>query len=405
MLRAELKRNLRFSNKFTEEGEEIRSISSTSGGAIPAKIRKKDMKIGIIGGGQLGLMIAEAAKELGHSCVALDPTADAPAFVACESHIVAAYDDVAALTTLCESCDVVTYEFENIPAEVLEPLCERYNIKQGCRQLLKSQDRLVEKQNAEANGLSTQRYVAVNGLASLRSAVMQIGLPSVLKSRKFGYDGRGQMVLRTADDLLRADAEGLTGIPCILEEFVEYDYEVSSVVVRAEGGATIFPIGRNVHRRGILDLSIAPAGISEELREKIERGSLDFMERCGYYGILAIEYFVRGEEVIFNEMAPRPHNSGHYTIEGCTASQFSELVRYLTDEPLQGAELVGESVVMKNILGEDMPLAEALVANPPAGCYMHLYGKSECKVGRKMGHVTFVGYDEEKYREIIKRYE
>ncbi len=350
-------------------------------------------------------MIAQAAKELGHSCIALDPTADAPAFVECESHIVAAYDDVAALTTLCESCEVVTYEFENIPAEVLEPLCARYNIKQGCSQLLKSQDRFFEKQNASANGLRTQRYAAVEGLASLRSAVMQIGLPSVLKSRKFGYDGRGQMVLRTADDLLRADAEGLTGVPCILEEFVDYDYEVSSVVVRAKDSATMFPIGRNVHRNGILDLSIAPADLPADLRARIESGSLAFMESCGYYGILAIEYFVKGDEVIFNEMAPRPHNSGHYTIEGTTSSQFSELVHYLTEEPLQGAEMVGESVVMKNILGEDMPLAEALMADLPSGCYVHLYGKSECKVGRKMGHVTFVGYTEEQYRELIKRYE
>ncbi len=363
------------------------------------------MRIGIIGGGQLGLMIAQAAKQQGHSCWALDPTPNAPAFVECESHIVAAYDDVVGLTKLCEGCDVVTYEFENIPADVLEPLCERYNIKQGCRQLLMSQDRLVEKGNAEANGLKTQRYEAVDGVESLRSAVERIGLPSVLKSRKFGYDGQGQMVLRSEEDIARAEEVGLTSAPCILEEFVKYDYEVSSVVVRSESGATTFPIGRNIHTNGILDLSIAPADMPVELRESIERGSLKFMQRCGYYGILAIEYFVRGEEVIFNEMAPRPHNSGHYTIEGCTSSQFSELVRYLTDTPLEGAELIGRGVVMKNILGQHMPLAEALLADRPEGCYVHLYGKSECKVNRKMGHVTFVGYTQDEYSELIKRYE
>ncbi len=355
------------------------------------------MKIGIVGGGQLGLMIAEAAAELGHTCVALDPASDAPAFAVCEGHIVAAYDDVAALTELCEMCDVVTYEFENIPAEVLIPLCEKYNIKQGCEQLLKSQDRLVEKQNAAANGLATQRYAAVDDMESLKAAVETIGLPAVLKSRRMGYDGKGQMVLREAADL--AKAEGLVSVPCILEEFVDYDYEVSTVAVRSADGCTIFPVGRNVHRRGVLDLCIVPAPMSSELRERIERGSVEFMERCGYYGILAIEYFVKGEEVIFNEMAPRPHNSGHYTIEGTTSSQFSELVRFLTDEPLKGAELVAESVLMKNILGEDLAAAEVLASESVEGCYTHIYGKSECKVGRKMAHITFVGASESEYRE------
>ncbi len=356
------------------------------------------MKIGIVGGGQLGLMIAEAAKVQGHSCVALDPAVDAPAFRVCEGHIVAAYDDVEALTRLCEMCDVVTYEFENIPATVLEPLCERYNIKQGCAQLLMSQDRLTEKGNAAANGLTTQRYAAVDGVESLREAVERIGLPAVLKTRRMGSDGHGQAVLRTVEDV-EAKGYALCDVPCILEEFVEYDYEVSTVAVRDERGATIFPVGRNVHRRGVLDLSIVPADMPVALRERIERGSVEFMERCGYYGILAIEYFVRGEEVIFNEMAPRPHNSGHYTIEGATASQFSELVRYLVGDELQGAQLVGESVVMKNILGEDMAAAEQLQSEGHEGVYVHLYGKSICKAGRKMGHITFVGLDEAGYRE------
>ncbi|MFI3303846.1 MAG: 5-(carboxyamino)imidazole ribonucleotide synthase [Rikenellaceae bacterium] len=354
------------------------------------------MKIGIVGGGQLGLMIAVAANELGHTCVALDPVANAPAFVVCEDHIVAAYDDVEALTKLCEMCDVVTYEFENIPAEVLKPLCAKYNIKQGCEQLLKSQDRLVEKENAAANGLTTQRYAAVDGMESLQSAVSLIGLPAVLKSRRMGYDGKGQMVLRSEADLVKA--ADLVKVPCILEEFVDYDYEVSTVAVRSADSCTIFPVGRNVHRRGVLDLCIVPAEMPTTLREKIERGSVEFMERCGFYGILAIEYFVKGETVIFNEMAPRPHNSGHYTIEGTTSSQFSELVRYLTDTPLKGAELVAQNVVMKNILGEDMAAAEAMASEAIDGCYVHLYGKSECKVGRKMAHITFVGTTEAQYR-------
>ncbi len=355
------------------------------------------MKIGIVGGGQLGLMIAEAAKVLGHTCVALDPAVGAPAFSVCEDHIVAAYDDIEALTRLCEMCNVVTYEFENIPAEVLRPLCDKYNIKQGCEQLLMSQDRLVEKRNAEANGLVAQRYAAVDGVESLREAVAQLGLPAVLKSRRMGYDGHGQMVLREETDIVRAESAGLLGVPCILEEWVAFDYEVSTIVVRSESGATVFPVGRNIHRGGVLDLSIVPAVMDDKLRERIVRGSLEFMERCGYFGILAIEYFVRGEEVIFNEMAPRPHNSGHYTIEGATNSQFAELVRYLTDEPLQGTELAAESVLMKNIIGAQIETAREIEKEGVAGCYVHDYGKAECKAGRKMGHITYVGMTREEF--------
>ncbi len=355
------------------------------------------MKIGVVGGGQLGLMIAEAANKMGHSCVALDPAADAPAFAVCEQSIVAAYDDVEALRRLCEMSDVVTYEFENIPAEVLEPLCKEFNIKQGCAPLLDSQDRLREKDNARANGLTPPKYAAVDDMESLKAAIEVIGLPSVLKSRRMGYDGRGQAVLRTAEDV--AAAADLLRVPCVLEEFITFDYEVSSVVVRSEEGVTIFPVGQNVHRRGVLDLSIVPAPrLSAEMRERIEKLSVAFMEGCGYYGILAIEYFVRGEEVLFNEMAPRPHNSGHYTIEGCGESQFSELVRFLVGEPLKGAELVADSVVMKNILGEDYAVSQRIEEEcergEHEGTHVHIYGKTECKAGRKMAHITYVGMDE-----------
>ncbi len=185
--------------------------------------------------------------------------------------------------------------------------------------------------------------------------------------------------------------------PCILEEFIPFDFEVSAVVVRSEDSYTLLPIGRNVHKRGVLDLCIVPAEISEELRAKIERETLAFMEGCGYYGILTIEYFIKGDKVIFNEMAPRPHNSGHYTIEGCSASQFSELVNFLVGEPLEGAQLSADNVIMKNILGEDFVVAQQIAAEDHPNCYVHLYGKSECKSGRKMGHITFVGLSEAEY--------
>ncbi len=359
-------------------------------------------RIGIVGGGQLGLMIGEAAEALGYESVSLDPAVDAPSRAVCVDHIVAAYDDEQALERLCEMTDVVTYEFENIPAAVIEPLCERYNVPQGCAPLLDSQDRLFEKQNAQRSGLKTPKFAAVDDAASLYAAIDEIGLPAVLKTRRMGYDGRGQMVIRTTEDAAIA-ATQITA-PSLLEQFVRFDYEVSTVVVRSKTDAVIFPIGRNVHKRGVLDLTIVPAEISDEFRERVERGSVAFMEQCGYYGILAIEYFVCGDEVIFNEMAPRPHNSGHYTIEGCTGgSQFSQLVRYLVGEPFDKIGLAGESVIMKNILGEDMAAAEQVAAEcergEHEGVYVHLYGKSECKVGRKMGHITFVGLSEAEYQE------
>ncbi len=353
-------------------------------------------KIGIVGGGQLGLMIAEAAREMDIKCVALDPAEDAPAFAVCEERIVAAYDDVEALTQLCEMSDVVTYEFENIPAEVLEPLCAKYNIKQGCAPLLDSQDRLREKLGAKISGLKTPNFAAVNNERMLKVAIGMIGLPAVLKSRTMGYDGKGQVVIRTEDDI--EDALELLTVPCILEEFVDFDFEVSTVVVRSKEGYTLFPIGRNIHRRGVLDLCIVPAEISKELHDMIEKQTINFMEKRGYYGILAIEYFVKGNKVIFNEMAPRPHNSGHYTIEGSSSSQFSELVRFLIDEPLQGAVLNAEGVIMKNILGEDYEESLKVAEESHEGVYTHIYGKSECKSGRKMAHITYVGMSEAEYR-------
>ncbi len=351
--------------------------------------------IGIIGAGQLGMMIAQEAKALGARTIAYDPSSASPAFKITDEHIVAPFDDVASLEMLCQRCDVVTYEFENIPAEVLIPLCEKYNIKQGYAQLLDSQDRLREKSMARAHGLMTPRFADVDSEKALLDAVKEIGIPCVLKTRTLGYDGHGQVVIRCEEDIQKAHA--LLSVPCILEEFIPFDFETSTIAVRDSQSCIIFPMGRNSHRDGILDLSIVPAEISKELCEKIEEQSRRFMEECDYKGILTIEYFIRGNDVIFNEMAPRPHNSGHYTIEGCTTSQFRELARYLLDMPLEEPKLVAPTI-MKNILGEDLEIAEQIAAEgAPEGCYIHIYGKQGSKPKRKMGHITFVGMEIEEY--------
>lgn len=363
------------------------------------------MTIGIIGGGQLGMMLVEQAHGLGARTVALDPAPDAPAFALSDERIVAAYDDAEALEELCRRSDVVSYEFENVPGEVLIPLAEKYNIPQGFRPLYDSQDRLREKTNAREHGLRTPEFAAVDDEESLRRAAERIGYPCVLKTRTLGYDGHGQAVLHGEEDLPKALP--LLAVPCILEQFVRFDCEVSIVLVRDARGRTIhFPVGRNIHRDGILDLCVVPAEMPAGVLERLVADSERFMAGCGYTGILAIEYFVRGGEFLFNEMAPRSHNSGHYTIEGCTTNQFREWARYLLGQELEEPRLVAPTV-MKNILGQDLEAAVRIAREGAAGEYVHLYGKTVSKPKRKMGHITFVpmtlaGYDARRRDEFVK---
>lgn len=406
-------------------------------------------KIGIIGGGQLGLMIAEEAHRQGALVYALDPAPDAPAFAECDGHIVAAYDDLGALEQLGDMTDVLTYEFENVPGDILRHLEGKYNIPQGIAPLFDSQDRLREKNNAKRHGLPVPDYVPLPACSSdedcaevpceltdgqrreeLSEAVKKVGMPCVLKTRRLGYDGHGQAVIREEKDIEKA-AE-LLHVPCILEAFVPFDYECSVIMVR-DGQKTIhFPIGRNIHKGGILDLCIVPAGTlyvagnqsnpeRTPLCGRIVDACEKFMEGCDYKGILAIELFIKGNDFVFNEMAPRPHNSGHYTIEGCTSSQYTELCHFLLGKTLEQPELVAPTV-MKNILGQDLEAAWKIIdtahaehwQNPAAvpvsntakggkaycgeagkGVFVHIYGKTESRPKRKMAHITYVPMTQE----------
>lgn len=406
-------------------------------------------KIGIIGGGQLGLMIAEEAHRQGALVYALDPAPDAPAFAECDGHIVAAYDDLGALEQLGDMTDVLTYEFENVPGDILRHLEGKYNIPQGIAPLFDSQDRLREKNNAKRHGLPVPDYVPLPACSSdedcaevpceltdgqrreeLSEAVKKVGMPCVLKTRRLGYDGHGQAVIREEKDIEKA-AE-LLHVPCILEAFVPFDYECSVIMVR-DGQKTIhFPIGRNIHRGGILDLCIVPAGTlyvagnqsnpeQTPFCGRIVDACEKFMEGCDYKGILAIELFIKGNDFVFNEMAPRPHNSGHYTIEGCTSSQYTELCHFLLGKTLEQPELVAPTV-MKNILGQDLATTWKIIdtahaehwQNPAAvpvsntakggkaycgeagaGVFVHIYGKTESRPKRKMAHITYVPMTQE----------
>ena len=406
-------------------------------------------KIGIIGGGQLGLMIAEEAHRQGALVYALDPAPDAPAFAECDGHIVAAYDDLGALEQLGDMTDVLTYEFENVPGDILRHLEGKYNIPQDIAPLFDSQDRLREKNNAKRHGLPVPDYVPLPACSSdedcaevpceltdgqrreeLSEAVKKVGMPCVLKTRRLGYDGHGQAVIREEKDIEKA-AE-LLHVPCILEAFVPFDYECSVIMVR-DGQKTIhFPIGRNIHKGGILDLCIVPAGTlyvagnqsnpeQTPLCGRIVDACEKFMEGCDYRGILAIELFIKGNDFVFNEMAPRPHNSGHYTIEGCTSSQYTELCHFLLGKTLEQPELVAPTV-MKNILGQDLEATWKIIdtahaehwQNPAAvpvsntakggkaycgeadkGVFVHIYGKTESRPKRKMAHITYVPMTQE----------
>ena len=371
--------------------------------------------IGIIGGGQLGLMLIEQAHILGAKTICLDPTPDAPAFKISDEHIVANFDDAQALEELCRRSDIVTYEFENVPGDLLISL--EKHIKQGVRPLFDSQDRVREKNNARENGLETVNFAEVNDMNSLVEGVKKIGYPCVFKTRTLGYDGHGQVVLKSDADLEKASA--YLPIPAILEEFIPFDFEASIVMVSDGKKIINFPIPQNIHTSGILDLSIVPehcnntpvragtAGADLQsvphpaLTKKIETLSKDFMRRCGYKGILTIEFFIKGDKVYFNEMAPRPHNSGHYTIEGCNTNQFMELCRFLLDMDLQEPKLLAPTI-MKNILGQDLEVAKQIAKENHPNVYVHIYGKIESKPKRKMGHITFVGMDIDEYNEKWK---
>lgn len=409
-------------------------------------------RIGIIGGGQLGLMIAEAAHRQGASVYALDPDSDAPAFAECDGHIIAEYDDLASLEKLGDMTDVLTYEFENVPGDILRHLEGKYNIPQGIAPLFDSQDRLREKNNAKRHGLPVPEYIPLpactasedcaevpdgsgegqcgcerpmtdaDRYAELRDAVRIIGMPCVLKTRRLGYDGHGQAVIREDKDIEKA-AE-LLHVPCILEAFVPFDYECSVIMVRDGENTIHFPIGRNVHKGGILDLCVVPAEtlytgeepVPTELCSRIVNACEHFMEGCDYKGILAIELFIKGNEFVFNEMAPRPHNSGHYTIEGCSSSQYDELCNFLLGKTLAQPRLLCPTI-MKNILGQDLETTWKIIdkayaehwTNPSAGAvsntakrdnaycgeagkgvFVHIYGKTVSRPKRKMAHITYV---------------
>jgi 5-(carboxyamino)imidazole ribonucleotide synthase len=347
---------------------------------------KPGATIGILGGGQLGRMTALAAAELGYRCHIYSPEADSPASHVARAETVGAYDDRTALSTFARDVDVVTYEFENIPVDPVEFLAGLVPVRPSPDVLATCQDRLKEKDFLNSIGVATAPFQEVSSAAGLARAVRDLGRPSVLKTAVLGYDGKGQVMIRPDTDLDQAWRQ--MGAPRgVLEGFVDFTQEISVIVARGLDGvhAAYVPV-ENQHRHHILDQTIAPARISPEVTMRAEAVATHIAQKLDLAGVVAVEMFVeRGDTVLVNELAPRPHNSGHWTIDACIASQFEQLVRAICGLPLGSPERHSDAV-MKNLIGDDINQWPEIVKDPTAR--LHLYGKREARPGRKMGHVT-----------------
>ncbi|MGL6075284.1 MAG: 5-(carboxyamino)imidazole ribonucleotide synthase [Fimbriiglobus sp.] len=341
-------------------------------------------RIGILGGGQLGRMLALAGYPLGATFTVLDPS-DEPCAGHVAKHIRGEFEqDYAALYELVKASDVVTYEFENVPVETARWLAERVPVYPPPMALEVGQDRITEKDFFRNLGIPTAPYKAVETRAQYDAAIAELGLPSVLKTRRFGYDGKGQAVIRTEAQAEEAWTR-LSGRPLILEGFVPFDRELSMIAARGQDGhIQAYPLIENIHQDGILHRSLAPASrLSEELPERAFEYMSRVMEQLGYVGVLTIEFFQDGPRLIANEMAPRVHNSGHWTIEGAVTSQFENHIRAVAGWPLGSAAPVGASVLY-NCIGTVASYTETLRV---PGSHLHHYGKAD-RAGRKVGHVT-----------------
>lgn len=348
--------------------------------------------IGILGGGQLGRMTALAAAELGLRTLIYQPERDGPGFDVATETMSGAYEDEERLAAFAARCDVITYEFENVPARTVEVLSALKPVRPGVRMLSVSQDRILEKDFVTGLGIPCAPYRAVSSLAELEQAVAALGRPSVLKTRRFGYDGKGQVLIRPETGLAEA-WQAIGGQPAVLEGFVPFVAEVSVIAARGvDGTFAAFDLCENIHRHHILWQTTVPAAVSPDVEAAAAEIAREIGEGLETVGVFAVELFLlrdeQGERLVVNEIAPRVHNSGHWTIEGAECSQFEQHVRAVAGWPLGATTRTGRQVTMQNLIGDEAHDWLALVSEP--GAHVHLYGKSEARPGRKMGHVTRV---------------
>jgi len=343
--------------------------------------------IGIIGGGQLGRMLAMAAARLNLRTVILEPQTDCPAAQVANAQIVAAYDDAGALAELARLCDVVTYEFENVPVAAAAMLAQSVPVYPPPRALEVSQDRLVEKSFIRDCGILTADFAAVDSQVDLEAALDRFGGVGVLKTRRLGYDGKGQRLFRSPAESREGAFEALGGVPLILESLVPFEREVSIIAARdANGTIACYDPAENVHRNGILHTSTLPARVSETTADQARRAARAILDSLSYVGVIGVEFFVLPDGgLVANEIAPRVHNSGHWTEAACVVSQFEQHIRAVSGRPL-GDPRRHSDCVMQNLIGDDIDDVPAWLETPDV--LVHLYGKTEARPGRKMGHIT-----------------
>ena len=346
--------------------------------------------LGLLGGGQLGRMFTMAAQSMGYKVMVLDPGDDSPAGSVADAHLQAAYTDSRALAEIAARCAAVTTEFENVPADSLRQLAGKCVVSPAADSVSVAQDRILEKTFLRDNGFGVAPFAVVRSDADLEAIDVQALLPGVLKVSRFGYDGKGQVRVSTREELFEA-FRSLHGEPCVLERFLGLDKEVSVVVVRGfDDEITTFPVSENQHANGILDVSIVPARVTALTADEARKLACKLAEKLDYRGVLCVEFFVLTDgTLLVNEIAPRPHNSGHYTIDACITSQFEQQVRVMCSHPL-GDTSMHCPAVMLNLLGDlwaaGEPQWDSVLRH--RGAKLHLYGKSEARPGRKMGHVT-----------------
>lgn len=345
---------------------------------------KRGFKIGIIGGGQLGRMLAIEAYKLGYEISIFDPSENCPASIVSNSHIIAKHDDLDALSKFAKSCDVVTFEFENIPLIAAQTIEKHGNLSPNSKSLELTQDRLIEKNFIKSLGLKCAPFLEINSLEDLKTACPD-KLPAILKTRRFGYDGKGQVLIKSINEIENAWNE-IGQQPSVLEGLVNFEFETSIILTRAIDGQIVFyPNSQNIHENGILRTCIVPAPLNDTQISKAQEIGAKIANELNYVGTLAVELFV-GDEIIINEIAPRVHNSGHWTIEGAATNQFANHIRAICGLPLGNTDLNAAKIEMHNLLGDEILQIPELLKAP--NTYPHDYGKHEIKPGRKMGHVT-----------------
>lgn len=346
---------------------------------------KSGSTIGILGGGQLGRMLSVAASRLGYKTHIFEPSANPPAADVAHRVTTASYDDLAALRAFAETVDVITYEFENIPTAALDALEAIRPIRPNRRALAISQDRMLEKDFLTGLGLTCAPYAAVNSAADLEAAIAKIGAPAILKTTRLGYDGKGQARIKSPEDAPAALA-AMAGAPAVLEGFINFSHEVSVIAARGlDGSVACYDPGENVHKDGILSTTTLPARLSPSQRTDAVLLAARILNALDYVGVMGVELFVTPQGLIVNEIAPRVHNSGHWTQNGCAVDQFEQHIRAVAGLPL-GDGARHSDVVMENLIGDDIDRIPAILRERDAA--LHLYGKAEARPGRKMGHVN-----------------